>query len=366
VNYDHSIAPVAPPGLLSPHVSCISVAKVSELGSIDVSASHLEVGAVKVVGCGASVDTNGHFSVGVSRLDVDLKQLEWQYKQHNWPHEADEGMASANTSLSFNVSIDMAKGVHQLFAFKLGKIELDMGAVHHAWLAKELEKLTKFMLPLVSEVVEKAAGKALDSSLAVIHKQGACAFLQGSVKDMGLVKLQFTSYEPIEAHIPVIGNVNISVNSTDISPPTSMQCEHVAFNGTTLTAQVANVPFGAGFLWAYQKLGSSFWHNQGSGQAKVVAGTLLHVNLMNPSETHIEVDLPRLDIQLQADALSWMYKVLGRVMAPLIQKSMQKFGGKVLSHFVAQCLADPTCPRLEPSAPATTSLPPSSGSELVI
>eukprot|EP00443_Scrippsiella_acuminata_P030027 CAMPEP_0115212828 /NCGR_PEP_ID=MMETSP0270-20121206/23484_1 /TAXON_ID=71861 /ORGANISM="Scrippsiella trochoidea, Strain CCMP3099" /LENGTH=391 /DNA_ID=CAMNT_0002626567 /DNA_START=86 /DNA_END=1261 /DNA_ORIENTATION=- len=337
-------------------LSISGAAKVPELGSIDLSVSRLEVGAVDVVNCGASVDAQGHFSIGVSRLDLDLKQLEWQYKQQSWPHEADQGMASANTSISFQVSIDMAKGVHELFDLNLGKIQLSMGAVHHAWLARELEKFTKFMRPFVSEVVKKAAGKALDSSLAVIHEQGACAFLQGAVKDLGLATLQFTSYEPIEAHAPVIGKMNVSVNSTDITPPTTMQCKHVAFNGTILTAQIADVPFSAGFTWAYQQLRSPFRRNRGTGQTKITAGTLLHVDLLHPSETHIQVSLPTLEIHLQADAHAWMYKVLVRVMTPLIQKSMQRLGGRVLSHFAAKCLADPTCPHLRPH---TSTLPPS-------
>merc|ERR1712151_633187 len=49
-----------------------AVAKAPLLGHVDVSASHLEIGAVRLVNCGASVDEAGRFNLGVSQLDVDL------------------------------------------------------------------------------------------------------------------------------------------------------------------------------------------------------------------------------------------------------------------------------------------------------
>mmetsp|Transcript_104473 Transcript_104473/g.261923 ORF Transcript_104473/g.261923 Transcript_104473/m.261923 type:complete len:399 (+) Transcript_104473:77-1273(+) len=323
-----------------------AVAEVAALGSVDVSASHLEIGAARLVSCGASVDESGRFSVGISKLDVDLKQLEWQYAQRRFPHAADQGVASANTSISFNVSIDMVMEEHEIFGFKLGQIDLKLGAQHHSWLSTALEKLTKFMRPLLSAVVEHAARKALRESLAIVRKQGGCAFLQGSIADMDFVKLAFTSYEPMETHVPLLGNVNISVNSTYIKPPTSMHCEHVGFNGSLLTARVENVPFSAGFEWAYHRLGSSYWHNQGTGIADVVAGTLLYIDLLKPSATRIQVELPTLKLELQATADAWMYHTLTHVMVPLVRDSLQLFGGKLLTHYVSKCLANPKCPHL--------------------
>jgi len=342
-----------------------AVAEVPALGSVDVSSSHLEIGAVRLVSCGASVDEAGRFSVGISQLDVELKQLEWQYSQRSFPHAADEGVASANTSISFNVSIDMATDDHEVFGFKLGQIDLHLGAKHHTWLSAALEKLTKFTRPLLSVAVEHAARKSLDESLAVVRKQGGCAFLQGSLADLDLVKLQFTSYEPIETHVPLVGDVNVSVNSTYIKPPTSMHCEHVGFNGSLVTARVEEVPFSAGFAWAYQKPGSSFWHNQGTGMTDVVAGTLLHIDLLKPSETRIQVELPTLKVELQADADAWLYNALTDVMVPLLRGSLQLFGGELLAHHVSKCLADPKCPHLRGEPLVAEDVRPSSNMLLV-
>merc|ERR1711972_231897 len=250
----------------------------------------------------------------------------------------------------------MTTDSHEVFGFKLGQIDTILGAKHHTWLSAALDKLTGFMRPLVSMAVEHASRTALRESLAIVRKQGSCAFLQGTVADLDVAKLQFTSYEPFEIHVPVVGDVNISVNSTYIKPPTSMHCEHVGFNGSTLMAHVEDVPFSAGFKWAYQKLGSSFWHNQGTGSTAVVAGTLLHIDLLKPSDTSIQMELPTLKLDLQADADAWMYNALTDVMVPLLRESLQLFGGKLVAHHVAKCLADPKCPQLrgEQAPPSRT------------
>merc|ERR1712232_1113634 len=152
--------------------------EVPVLGSVDVSASHLEIEAVKLVNCSASVDESGRFSLRISQLDVGLKQLEWQYSQRSFPHAADQGVARANTSISFNVSIDMITDSHEVFGFKLDQIDTILGAKHHTWLSAALDKLTGFMRPLLSMAVEHASRTALRESLAIVRKQGGCAFLQ--------------------------------------------------------------------------------------------------------------------------------------------------------------------------------------------
>merc|ERR1712072_1453590 len=106
---------------------------------------------------------------------------------------------------------------------------------------------------------------------------------------------QFTSYEPFTRHVPVIGDVSISVN----------------------------------FVWAYAKSGSSFWHNKGNGSAAVVGGTLLYIDVIEPSKTTIKVDLPELNVQLKADSDAWMYRALSKAMIPLVRESLQLFGGQL-------------------------------------
>merc|ERR1711948_190952 len=122
-----------------------------------------------------------------------------------------------------------------------------------------------------------------------------------------------------------------SINSTYITQPTSMQCEHVGFDGQRLTAHIENVPFDAGFNWAYRKQGSSFWRNQGTGVAKVVAGALVNIDLLQPTATELKIDVPVLKLQLAAVSDAWLYKALTGVMAPLVRESLQTFGGKVMT-----------------------------------
>jgi len=226
-----------------------------------------------------------------------------------------------------------------------------LGAEHKTWLSWELEKLAKISRPALGWAVEKAVRVILEDTVQVIHDHGACAFVQDVMQALNFATLQFTSYEPIETHVPLFGPVNISVNSTKISTPTSMTCQKAGFNGTALTAVIDDIPFGASFVWAYQKMNSSYWHNKGSGFAKVVAGTSLHIDVLQPSLTALKVRLPTLKLDLHADAHDWMYHVLTMVMSPLLRISMQGFGGEVLAHFIKECLADPTCPQVKAPAP---------------
>lgn len=143
----------------------------------------------------------------------------------------------------------------------------------------------------------------------------------------------------------------MSVNSTYVHQPTSMQCEHVGFDGQALTAHIENVPFDADFIWSYRKPGSSFWHNQGTGSTGVVAGTLLHIDLLKPTATVLKIDLPVLKVHLAAESDAWMYNALTGAMVPLIREALQVFGGRLMAHKIEQCLADPACPRSNPKAP---------------
>lgn len=330
-------------------VNMSSSVHVPAVGNVNLSISHLEIAAANIVKCSVSVDEHGSLNVGVTQLVVDMKDLHWTYSEQSWPHVADNGKASANTTLAFNVTIDMVNEKHHIFALSIGELHVQLDAQHHPWLTAALEKLTNFVTPLVSKVVQLAAGEALDESLAGIYQHGACAFISDALKDLEWVNLQFTSYEPFTQHVPVIGDVNFSVNSTSISPPTSMECSKLGFNGTAMTAHIERVPFNVDFVWAYAKSGSSFWHNKGNGSAAVVGGALLYIDVIEPSKTTIKVDLPELNVQLKADSDAWMYKALSKVVGPLVRGSLQLFGGRVLAHYITKCLEDPTCPHVKPT-----------------
>jgi hypothetical protein len=334
------------------------------LGDIDVSISHLEIASVKMIACDASLDANGLFKVGFQRMAVDLKELEWRYTQRSWPHTADHGVARGNTSVSFSVSIDMNRDRDHFFGFKLDEIDVTLGAEHHTWLTPALEKAVHFARPLVSTVVQHELNRVIDESLGVVRKHGGCAFLQDMLHEIDLAKLQFVSYEPMKAQVPVLGTLDFSINSTYVTQPTTMQCEHVGFEGQQLTAHIENVPFDAGFNWAYRKPGSSFWHNQGTGVANVVVGGLVHIDLLKPAATQLKIDLPVLKLQLAAQSDAWLYKALTSVLVPLVRESLQLFGGKLMSYKIEQCLEDPTCPKLN-SKTSSKTLPAESVSVVV-
>jgi hypothetical protein len=323
---------------------------VPVLGSLDVSINRLELTSVKMVSCDAYVDKSGVFDVKMSRLDIGLGSLGWKYAQRNWPHTSDNGNATGKVDVSFHVGIDMTKEDDQLVQFRLGEIDISLGAQHHSWLTSALMKLVKFLRPLVSEVVQLAAKKVMHDSLAVVREHGGCAFLGDVLKQVRFVNFGFTSWEPIRVHVPVIGDVDISVNSTHIGQPTSMDCHHVAFNGERLAAHIENVPFDAGFNWAYRKVGSSFWHNSGSGKAAVVAGTMVNIDLITPKSTSLKIDVPSLKLDLHADADAWLYKALTFAMVPLVRHSLNLFGGKFLTYELKKCLEDPSCPHLGPTS----------------
>merc|ERR1712039_752248 len=227
-----------------------------------------------------------------------------------------------------------------------------LGAEHHTWLTPALEKAVHFAQPLVSTVLQHELSGVIDRSLDVIRGQGGCAFLRDMLQEVDLAKLEFVSYEPMRMPVPVLGSLDFSINSTYVTQPTSMQCEHVGFEGQKLTAHIENVPFDAGFDWAYRKPGSSFWRNQGTGVTSVVVGAFVHI------------DLPVLKLQLAAESDAWLYKALTGAMVPLVRESLQLFGGKVIGYEIKKCLEDPTCPKLD-SKTSSQTLPAESVSILV-
>jgi len=328
---------------------------VPVIGNIDVSVSHMAIDNVDVVDCDASVTDQGTFTVEIKKLALSLKELDWKYSQGRWPHVSDYGRATADTSFSFTIGIDMKTEQHNMLDMKLNQLDMHLGAQEHTWITKIIEKTTNFMTPAVSKVVELVARKTLNDVMGEIYKEGACAFVQGALKDLSLVDLSFTTYQPVVVEIPIIGNVSIRVNSTEIKPPTTMTCEKLGFNGTALHAHVKDLPFETKFLWAYQKANSSFWHNNGNGSASIVAGTMLDVDIMKPSQTKIAVLLPTLNIKLDAASDDWMYKAVGEVMPPLVKFSLQEFGGKLLAHYIEKCIEDPTCPHVKPMPQAESS-----------
>lgn len=322
---------------------------VPVVGDINVSVSHLEIDRVKVFDCDASLDAQGRFNVGVKTLGVDLKKLAWQYTQLSWPHVDDHGVGTADTTLSFNITIDMVNEKHHVVDVEINALKVHLGAVRHSWITGAVEKVTNFMTPVVREVVYLAAEKAMDKMLAVIYDDGACVFAKDALKNLDVASLQFISYEPFQVHVPLLGDVNISVNSTGISPPTSMKCNKLNFTGTQLAADIQEIPFSVSFVWSYLKPDSSFWHNQGTGEAAVVAGTKLFVDIMKPSSTSIAVSMPVLGVKLHAESDAWMYDALTKVLTPMIREGLQLFGGKELAHYLAKCIADPTCPHVTPN-----------------
>merc|ERR1711972_33549 len=212
-----------------------------------------------------------------------------------------------------------------------------------------------FARPLVSTVLQHELSRVIDQSLDVVRQQGSCAFLQDMLHEIDLGKLEFVSYEPIKVPVPVMGNLDFSINSTYITQPTSMQCEHVGFDGQKLTANIENVPFAVGFDWAYRKPGSSFWHNQGTGVSNAVVGGLVYIDLLQPTATQLKVDLPVLKLELAAESDAWLYKALTWAMVPLVRESPQLFGGKIMTDEIKKCLEDPTCPKFS-SQPSNKSL----------
>merc|ERR1711862_864204 len=190
-----------------------------------------------------------------------------------------------------------------------------------------------------------------------IYTKGACAFTDGLLQGLANVDIEFTSNEPAIVHVPILGNVSLSVNTTKVYPPTNMTCHSMGFNGTSLTANLQDLSIAADFVWSYQKNNSNFWQNAGSGSFSVVAGTKLDIDLMTPTNTKIKVLMPDLSVKLHAESDSWMYNALVFVMTPVVRQSLQLFGGKILAGYIEKCLEDPTCPHLKSAKKALARFP---------
>jgi len=328
-------------------------------GDVDVSVARFEIGQFEMLDCGASLSgesgNESLFNVGVSGLTVRLNKLEWSYKQKSWPHVHDYGVATGDTRISFNVTIDTNTEQANLFKMSIGKIDVKLGAQRHRFLTAALLKLTKTFRPIVSKVVQFATEKTLGSTLAIINKKGGCAFVQDVLAAADATTLSYAT-DNSTVHVPVVGNVDFSVESSFVSQPTSMDCKHVGFTGGILIAHIEQVPFSTGFKWSYRKPDSKFWHNQGNGTAAVVGGTSLHIDLLNPENTFLKVMLPVLKLRLDAEAHAWMYHALTDVMVPLLRGSLQLFGGRLLTHYIKACLKDPTCPHIHSHEPPQLAL----------
>lgn len=248
-------------------------------------------------------------------------------------------------STAFNVTIDMTSESVVLSHMEVDFIQMDLGAQRHSWLTGTLMSGVTTMRPVISAVLGKAFKLALTDAIKFIKQKGGCAFLDGILSKADFAKVSFTSVVPVSVHVPVVGMVDISVNSTRVQQPTHMDCKHVGFNGATFEAQIQNVPFSAGFNWAYRKPDSWFWHNHGDADVDVVAGMSVHINVLKPAETFVAVSMPALYLNINADSNHWLYGALSHVMGPLIRESLQLFGGRLAAHEIEKCLSDPLCPR---------------------
>merc|ERR1712187_920275 len=99
------------------------------------------------------------------------------------------------------------------------------------------------------------------NAMQTIRSQGGCSLLNDGLHLLNPVTLQFETKEPITEHVPLIGYVDTTVNSTSIDLPKSMKCVRAEFNGTVISFHIADFSLGADFTWSYSKQGSQFWHN---------------------------------------------------------------------------------------------------------
>jgi len=323
-----------------------TVAHIPLVGGLELAVSHMTIESVATEACSVTIDDAGLFRVSLKGLSMDLEELQWSYSKQRWPYLDDQGSASARTSLDLEVAIDMKQENHHFVSLDLDSLEVQLRAKKHPWFSTAISKVTNFMSGVIRKVAKFAVQKTVDEVLDTIYKDGACAFFTGTLKDLHFIDFTFTSYEPMQVDVPVLGMVEVSANSTSISPPKSMKCKKLAFDGTTLAANIQEVAFDTTFVWAYEKPGSDFFQNQGTGAAAVVAGTELEIDVMKPSATKIDVSLPELSIKLHSDSLPWMYSALTSVLSPLMKSSLQLFGGKVLAHYIQKCLEDPLCPKV--------------------
>merc|ERR1712187_17183 len=280
------------------------------------------------------------FTVEVPNVKIEILSLGWSIARDWWPHFPQDGTQTGTVGASFNVSLDMGELQETSLDFRLNELDVDLGATKHQWFFDYLRKLVKLARPVVSLLLQHEMRVQVDSVMQIVRTQGGCTLLKDGLQLLDPLKLHFETKEPITEHVPLVGDIDATVNSTSIDLPKSMKCVRAEFNGTTMTFHIEDFPLGAEITWGYRKQGSDFWHNNGTASVHAKVGISLHVDLQRPDATDVQVGVPELTLQLQSEYDEWMYKMLSKVVSPLVQFTVNHIGSHLANYEIRKVLTE--------------------------
>eukprot|EP00930_Biecheleria_cincta_P013772 TRINITY_DN12119_c0_g1_i1.p1 TRINITY_DN12119_c0_g1~~TRINITY_DN12119_c0_g1_i1.p1 ORF type:complete len:505 (-),score=97.61 TRINITY_DN12119_c0_g1_i1:61-1509(-) len=305
-----------------------------------------ELGSVMVERCDAHVSkVEDELLVNVSRLRAEVLTLGWATHREQWPHMPENGTIQNGTlGASFNISLDLAKEEETSLDFSLDQIDINLGIDGRQWVSDNMAKLLKLARPVVSKGLQLAARVEIGKALEIVRTQGGCALLQQGLGLLAPVSLHFESQEPLKYHVPLVGNVLTTINSTSIELPKSMTCMRAEFNGTAIDFHIDDFEFGATFDWAYRKENSTFWHNNGTSRVHSKIGIVLKVDLENPDATDARVALPVMDFNLTSEYEPWFYSNLPKIVSPFIREAVNVLGSHFATYEIKKVLKEQFIP----------------------
>lgn len=326
------------------------------LGAVNLSMSDLEFGTMAVQACDARA-SDADLTVQVSTLHVEVASFKYAYEQQRWPHASDAGLAKANVTLSLTLDVNLT-ALTDTVALKVEAVHVALAATKDPWVEDAVAWLVNHARPVLGAVVQHEVRGMLAKALQDVKKEGSCTFAAQLIHDVDYLHPQIDMREPEKVKVPVLGMVDVRINSTEIdAPPANITCGPWAFNGTDLQMEFSDLVLGMAFNWSYQKEHSHFWHNVGTGHAKASCGVAAKVSLVHPSSGSVEVSLASLDLKLHAAADAWMYDALLFVLRPLFRAAIKDFAGDLIRKELA-CLADPKCTHVPPALPADSETSP--------
>lgn len=296
-------------------------------------------------GCSAT-GGNGAFDLDAA-FTVNLTEIAFEYSGSAWPHIHNVGSADGQMSFDANISFDVKSSSSQ-FDFRLAKpLDIHLHQEKHDWVTDAISHVIKMEQSKIADKVTEAGRKALQKQVIVARDQGACALLE-PLHTLPVNEAEVALKTPPKpVHLPTVGMVNVSLNSTKFYPVQTFGCQHMGFDGRTLDTKLDEAIF-FGFNWT---AASKKVHNSGTGVAHVNASVHLKVDLVSGA-SKVYIDLPGFDIHLDAAKHDWLYHALLDVAVPSAREGIEHYGSRKLSAALSKCLEDPACP-----APARPSQP---------
>eukprot|EP00928_Gymnodinium_smaydae_P032829 TRINITY_DN23682_c0_g1_i1.p1 TRINITY_DN23682_c0_g1~~TRINITY_DN23682_c0_g1_i1.p1 ORF type:complete len:413 (+),score=82.45 TRINITY_DN23682_c0_g1_i1:184-1422(+) len=322
------------------------VKHVELLGPVELTFEDLSFGSIRADDCDSSAQS-GLIQIDVKDIHMELKSFRFSYKQQNWPHEANAANASGHVTSSFGTELDISNLAEKSLAFQISELNVKLAADADKWMYEAAAWLADHAKTAIAEIVQRELANTITATLKKVKAEGACAVARELQRDGRGIDVRLVPVEPIKQHFPTLGYLELYVNVTNLRfVGGDLSCGPMAFDGSNVEVSLSEIPIAAEFDWRYKATENNswgrFWHNDGFGSFQVQAGCDAKVDLRDPSGADIAVHLPDLDLTIHATYDDKMYRAINAVLRPLVRKSIEAFGGRLIRKEL-ECMADPAC-----------------------